>query len=124
MRELEPRIPKLLLKIDPQPPGLSITLNGIDVTGLVGVESPYDLGTYTVVANAPNFQKWTPKVKVADEGKTVAVAFALRHVQNNDVEAPPDHPVAKPVPLPVVVTPTQPTPAPAPLPPTPMPAPA
>jgi tetratricopeptide (TPR) repeat protein len=76
-KELEKRLPKLLVTIAAAPPGLAVTLNGADVTALVGADSPVDPAEYKVKATAPGHAPWEATVKLA-EGKTTTLAIELR----------------------------------------------
>src|SRR5262249_31341588 len=74
---LEKRLPKLLLKAQTPPAGLVVTLDGVDVTGLLGSDSPIDLGAHQVHATAPKLKDFDQTVAISDEGKTVTVAIEL-----------------------------------------------
>jgi hypothetical protein len=77
-KELEPKLPKLLLAIAPAPPGLAVAMNGIDVTGLVGTETPVDPAEYKLKATAPGYAAWETTAKIGAEGKTFTIAIELR----------------------------------------------
>ncbi|HEU0032360.1 MAG TPA: tetratricopeptide repeat protein [Kofleriaceae bacterium] len=94
-KELTPRLSKLLIKA-PEVPGLVVQMNGLDVTGLVNVDTPVDVGTYKLEARANGKKPWTATKEIKDEGKTVTVEIAF------DQPAAPD--TGK-------VTPTNPPPA-------------
>jgi hypothetical protein len=70
---LKPRMPKLVIKMDAPPPGMTVTLNGGDVTKLLGIETPMDLGTYAIVVTAKGYQGWGAEATIAKEGETVTV---------------------------------------------------
>lgn len=76
---LSKRLPKLTLEVTTPATGLVITLDGIDVTNLVGAETPIDLGAHVIEARAPKFTKFstTTKITAADEGKRVAITITL-----------------------------------------------
>jgi hypothetical protein len=104
-RELEPRLPRLVITIagtapdrsdrsSAVPPGLVVTMNGQDVTALLGVENPVDLGSYRIAARAPLFKDAETSVEIVAEGKTVTAAIELERAAR-EVVAPP------PVPAPV-----------------------
>jgi hypothetical protein len=67
-------MPKLLIKMDTPVPGVTITLNGGDITKLVGIETPMDLGTYAIMVSAKGYQGWGAEASIAKEGETVTVA--------------------------------------------------
>src|SRR5262249_5377936 len=48
-RELEPRLPRLLIRLPAAPQGLVVTMNGQDVTAAIGVDNPVDTGSYQLV---------------------------------------------------------------------------
>jgi hypothetical protein len=75
--QLEPRLPKLAITTTATPPGLVVTMNGQDVTALLGVDSPVDLGSYKIVAKAPSFKDRETSVEIITEGKTVKVVLEL-----------------------------------------------
>lgn len=87
-KELEKRLPKLLLRPPASAPGLVVTMNGIDITPLVGTESPVDPAEYTLKATAPGLGTWEATTQVTDEGKTITLAIELHKA------APPERPVA------------------------------
>lgn len=93
-KELEKRLSKLLLTIAAAPPGLAVTLNGADVTALVGAESPVDPAEYKLRATAPGFAPWQTTAKIAGEGKTTRIAIELaRPAAREPVRpAPPEPP--------------------------------
>jgi hypothetical protein len=70
---LEPRLARLVIKLDAAPAGVTVSLNGGDVTKLVGIEVPMDLGTYAVLVSARGFQPWGGEAKVTVEGALVTV---------------------------------------------------
>lgn len=75
---LEKRLPKLVIAIDTPPAGLVVKLDGADVTNLVGIETPVDLGAHAIEATAPAHATFAITTKVKDEGKTVTVDVILR----------------------------------------------
>jgi tetratricopeptide (TPR) repeat protein len=98
-RELEPRLPRLLIKTTASPPDLAVTMNGQDVTALIGVENPVDLGSYRITAKAPKYKDHETSVEVVAEARTVTVTLELERAP---VVAPPpavvtdDAPVTRP----------------------------
>jgi hypothetical protein len=103
--KLVPRLPKLVIKLEPAVPDATVTSNGVDVGALLGIESPVDLGDYVVVARAPGYAESRATARVTDEGKTVAVSIALARPRSEAIKpatAPPGEsprvapPVARP----------------------------
>jgi hypothetical protein len=98
-RELEPRLPRLLITVSDRSnkapavlPGLVVTMNGQDVTALLGVDNPVDLGSYQIAARAPLFKDAETSVEIIAEGKTVTATLELERAP---IEvAPPPAPVA------------------------------
>jgi tetratricopeptide (TPR) repeat protein len=93
-RELEPRLARLLIAVSVagargSPDGLVVTMNGEDVTALVGAENPVDTGRYQIVATAPQFKERATSVEVVAEGKTVTAALELERAPR---EVPPPAP--------------------------------
>jgi hypothetical protein len=98
---LEPRLPKLAIHVEPAVPDLALKLDGVDATNLVGIDSPIDLGTFQLEANAPGYKPWSKSVVVSAERDTVRVDIAMARV------SPPSEPVAATVPPVVVAPPAQ-----------------
>jgi hypothetical protein len=107
---LAPRLPRLVIKLDPPVADATVTSNGVDVGALLGVESPVDLGDYVIVARAPGYAEAQSRATISSEGKTVVVTIALTRPA---VEAPvpPPAPVAPPVAEPAPPAPIAPSPA-------------
>ena len=100
-RELEPRLPRLVITVSgaqsgaarsSPPDGLVVTMNGQDVTALLGVENPVDFGRYQIVAKAPLFKDREATVEIVAEGKTVTAAIELESAPRE--VTPPAPPVA------------------------------
>jgi len=72
---LAPRLTKLLINSAASPSGFAVHVNSLDVTNLLGIETPVDPGDYTVTATAPGFKDWSAKVSATGEGLTVTVAI-------------------------------------------------
>nr|HEX4312710.1 hypothetical protein [Kofleriaceae bacterium] len=75
--ELEPRLPKLLVKLPASIKGATLTIDGKDSTSLAGIAAPVDLGDYQVHATAPGRETFDKTVTVADEGKTVSITVQM-----------------------------------------------
>lgn len=91
---LAPRLPKLVIQLEPPVADATVTSNGVDVGALLGVESPVDLGDYAIVARAPGYADAQSQARITDEGKTVVVTLALARPV---IEAPAPAPVTPPV---------------------------
>ncbi|MEO8698776.1 MAG: PEGA domain-containing protein [Kofleriaceae bacterium] len=76
-KELEKRLPKLLVKLASPPAGLVVKINNMDSTALLGIESPVDLGEYEIHATAPGYAPFEATATVSTEGKTVKVTVEL-----------------------------------------------
>jgi hypothetical protein len=76
-KDLEKRLPRLLVRLPSPPPGLAITINDSDATALVNIENPIDLGDYTIRATAPGYAPFETGASVTVEGKTVKVSLEL-----------------------------------------------
>jgi hypothetical protein len=111
---LAPRLPRLVIKLDPPVADATVTSNGVDVGALLGVESPVDLGDYAIVARAPGYADAQSRATITAEGKTVVVTIALtRPVARPVIVAPAPAPAV--VALPAAEPPAPPAPlAPAP----------
>jgi PEGA domain len=107
-RALEPRLSKLMLTMSPPVAGATVTMNGTDATNLIGIETPVDIGSYELAADAPGHAHWKSTVSVTDEGKTVAVAITLQ--PSNEPVATTPAPVTAPAPIQPAVTATTETP--------------
>ena len=107
-KELEKRLPKLRLTIATAPPGLAVTMNGADVTALVGADSPVDPAEYKLKATAPGFAAWETTVRITDEGKTVKLAIELLPPSTSTKEPVKPAKPAKPAPPPEPPPPAEP----------------
>lgn len=74
---LDKRLPRLVIKVPDAPAGLVVTLDGADVTALVGTDNPVDLGDHKIHATAPHRKDTDASAAIQDEGKTVTVTVAL-----------------------------------------------
>lgn len=79
-KDLEKRLPRLVLDMPSQPQGLVITINGDTATATVGIPSPVDLGPIKIHAAAPGYTPFDVTKDVATEGKTITVKIALTKV--------------------------------------------
>jgi hypothetical protein len=67
------RVSKLKVALQGAPAGVSVSMNDINVTALLGLEMPVDLGTYTIVADLPNHRGWRKTVEVKKEGEVIVI---------------------------------------------------
>lgn len=75
---LEPRLPKLVVTVaGERPADLRLELDGLAITSALGVETPVDLGTHTLVARAAGFADWTQTIEITLEGKAKALELQL-----------------------------------------------
>jgi len=75
--ELQPRLPRLTIAIGSKPAGLAVSLDGTDATNLVGTDTPVDLGSHTIEADAPGFEHVRTTLEVTAESATPTVALRL-----------------------------------------------
>jgi hypothetical protein len=80
VRQLELRVPKLQIQLEPRVPGAAITLNGALACAApcdpaAGV--PVDFGSYTVGATAEGHEPGSATATVNEEGRTVVVAIRV-----------------------------------------------
>jgi hypothetical protein len=76
---LEPRLPRLTITIPLQEPpqGLAVTVDGADVTAVVGSGNPIDIGDHEIVATATGYQQATKTVTVSEEAQTVEITLPM-----------------------------------------------
>jgi hypothetical protein len=101
---LSSRVPKLLVEIDQNLPGLSVTLSGKDITDHANVDIPVDPGAYSVIATATGYSQVTRDGKIVADGKVLAVQMKMEPTTDAAGTAEPVHsdPVP-PDPVPPVV---------------------
>jgi tetratricopeptide (TPR) repeat protein len=83
--ELAPRLSKLVIVVDADTPGLEVTMDGLDVTGLINTPTPVDRGTYEIVAKATGREGAQVTAEIEEEGKTHKIRLDL----GDEVEAAP-----------------------------------
>ncbi len=76
-QELESRLSKLVIEAEAVD-GLVVTMDGVDVTGLVNMTTPVDLGSYKITASAPGHEDVRVTARVDDEARTVTINLDLR----------------------------------------------
>jgi hypothetical protein len=77
LTDLEPRVPRIVVDVQPRLEGLRMTVDGEESSSLVGVELRVDIGDHVVAASAPNRRDASTTVHVTREGATVQVALSL-----------------------------------------------
>jgi len=75
-QKLEPRVPKLQIQLDPNAPGVIVTINGNPANDPAAAQL-VDFGTYQIAATAPGFDAATASVTVSEEAKVVVIALRL-----------------------------------------------
>jgi len=86
--QLAPRVPKLVIEIAKAPPGLTLALDGVDSTGLIGVEIPVDLGAHAIVVTAPGYREQTTRPEVREEGRVTHLRLHLDPVASEPASPP------------------------------------
>jgi hypothetical protein len=74
---LDRRVPRLRLTSNEPPAGLAVTLDGVDVTGLIGTDQPVDPGVHQVHATAPAHKPFDATAEIRAEAATTTVVVAL-----------------------------------------------
>jgi tetratricopeptide (TPR) repeat protein len=67
--DLAPRLSKLVITVNAKPLGLVVLLDNVDVTNLIGVASPVDLGIHHLEAYAAGYKPWVGDAAVIEEAK-------------------------------------------------------
>jgi hypothetical protein len=89
---LDKRVPRLRLTSSEPPAGLVVTLDGVDVTGLVGSDQPVDLGVHQVHATAPARKAFDSTAEIRVEAGTTTVVLELLPVDPPPIATPPGEP--------------------------------
>jgi hypothetical protein len=76
-KQLAKRVPKLRIRVEPQPEGLKVLVGTIDVTALLGVELPFDLGPYAIEARAPDHLPFREEIELDAPGKVREIEIVL-----------------------------------------------
>jgi hypothetical protein len=72
---LAPRLTKLKIEIEERVPGMALTRDGVAIPEKTwGIGVPIDPGPHTLVATAPDKERWSRKVDVSGEGEEVSVS--------------------------------------------------
>ena len=96
--DLEPRLARLRIDRPARPlDGLMISRDGARVPdAALGTPMPVDAGTYTLVAEAPDHQRWTRTITIRD-GERQTVAIPSLEPQQLVIERRPEPPRRRPV---------------------------
>ena len=92
-KQLEARVPHVIVKVPPDLAGVTVTLDGQDITNLVGIAAPIDLGSHVVAVTANDGYAKKRKFVAREEAETTAVDMAT----DAPVEQP-DHADTHPAP--------------------------
>jgi hypothetical protein len=77
--ELEPRVPRLVLRAERVLPGMEARWGNVRVgTGAFGTSIPLDPGPYTVAVSAPGYVEFTAAIQVAESESTTLEIPELR----------------------------------------------
>jgi hypothetical protein len=81
--QLQPRLSWIKIEAPAtKPDGFSVTVDGESAVQLLGVETPYEIGTHQVVATASGMETVTKSVVIESEGQHVSVVIpAMSPVQ-------------------------------------------
>ena len=98
IRELEPRIPKLVILVPPESriDGLTVTRNGTQLgRASWGTETPVDPGEILVEAEAPGYRKWTHRLTLEEAGqKQVTIPALVLLPKPKEPPKPPPAPIS------------------------------
>lgn len=76
---IEPRVPKLIVKVASPPPGLVVELESTAGPRGIAANTPteVDLGEYSVIARARGYSEHISRVKISQEAKTTTIDVTL-----------------------------------------------
>lgn len=89
---LDKRVPRLRLTSNEAPAGLAVTLDGVDVTSLVGAGQPVDPGVHQVHATAPARKPFDASAEIRAEAGTTTVVLELPAEPPSPIATPPTEP--------------------------------
>jgi hypothetical protein len=101
LKDITPRIPKLVVHIDNPPPGLDVEIDSKDGPRNIPANTPVevDFGDYSVVARARGHTEIISRVNIVQEGKTTTVEGTLvRGASNSESIGVRKHDQAAPAP--------------------------
>jgi hypothetical protein len=62
------------------PAGVQVSMNGENANALIGVETPVNLGSYSVVVGVSGYRPWHKTVEITEEAKVVIVTIDLEPI--------------------------------------------
>jgi len=85
LREITPKIPKLIVKVDKPPPGIVVEIDSKTGPRGIAANTPIevDFGDYNVVARARGYNEFMSRVKINQESKTTTVEATLEAGASN-----------------------------------------
>lgn len=89
---LDKRVPRLRLTANEAMAGLVVTLDGVDVTSLVGTDQPVDLGVHQVHATAPAHRPFDSTPEIRAGAGTTTVVLELPPEPPSPIATPPTEP--------------------------------
>jgi hypothetical protein len=89
---LDKRVPRLRLTANEAMAGLVVTLDGVDVTSLVGTNQPVDPGVHQVHATAPAHKPFDSTAEIRAEAGTTTVVLELPPEPPSPIATPPTEP--------------------------------
>jgi hypothetical protein len=104
IKELEPRIPKLVILVPPESriEGIKVTRNGTELGKAAwGTETPVDPGEIVIVAEAPGYKPWTRTLDVREGGREQVAIPVLVELPKVEEPIPSAGTPARPVSVPV-----------------------
>ena len=93
---LDKRVPKLRLTAPDAPAGLTVTLDGADVTRLLGTDQPVDLGAHQIHATATARKPFDAAPEIRAEAQTTTVVIELAPAESAPIVARPTEPPPAP----------------------------
>ncbi len=98
VQALADRLPRLMMRVvGSRPDDLVVKLNGLDVTALIDVDTPIDLGPHDLVARAEGFTDFTKQFVISREGAIAELDIALVRPGVTVVAPPSTEPPLDPV---------------------------
>ena len=112
-KALEPRIPHVVLSVPDGVDGLVVKLDGADVTNLVGVPAPIDLGEHRIEATDRAGDRYRDSFTVKEEAGTTKISVKLEASSDDkpdQTDATPTEPAQPSQPVPTKIEATPPPP--------------
>jgi hypothetical protein len=104
---LDPKVPKYVVKVAVEPPGLVVAINGRPVS-VTGLPVPIDAGPVVATATAPNHESWRAEL-VAENARTLTIEVPTLVAKQQQIDRRDDRQddrpdeVIGPPPTPIVV---------------------